>query len=375
MPSSLASRDKDSPRKRAKGNVPDGRWWRSPLALILLISLGIHGIALLIFGGTVLFREKAGGMVFQAETAPQEKNVEADSPALEESPCQEMAEEAPPNEVGSPQEGVPAEAVVKLSGERGWAPPVRGEGRVPIAGFSGRGEGRGRGKAELFGTVVGDRKLGVIVDVSGSMQPYLERVLTEVLGNFPKAEVVLVDGCGMEPVRTDSAPPGSRARSGGRKRRPRTESDEPLVPPHVVELNSQEGLASPAIGGAGFLGGLVQSFPKVFDTLRNRSGTWIVVGEEADVATRLAFDQLAGHHVQAIYWFSDFEDSVEPGESEKAARIVKDNKIEMYLHPMNGLKNIRSWAGQVGAKVIEVKIQERPPKSLGKPKEKEQEKL
>ena len=291
--------------------------------------------------------------MFQAETAPREKSVDADFPNLEESSRQEMTEEAPPNEVGPPQEAVPAEAVVKLAGESGWAPPVRGEGRVPVAGFSGKGEGRGRGKSELFGTVVGNKKLGVIVDVSGSMQPHLEKVMTEVLGNFPDAEVVLVNGCGMEPVRTDSPPPGPRSRGGGRKKRPRREFDEPVVLPHVVQFKSSEGLSSPTISG---FGGLRQSFPKVFDTLRNRSGTWIVVGDEAEVATRLAFDHLAGDHVQAIYWFSDFEDAVEPGESDKAARSVKDNKIEVYLHPMKGLKNIQSWAGKVGAKVIEVEL-------------------
>ncbi|NBS84582.1 MAG: hypothetical protein EBS59_07815 [Verrucomicrobia bacterium] len=141
--------------------------------------------------------------------------------------------------------------------------------------------------------MVGDKKLGVIVDVSGSMQPYLERVMTEVLSNFPNAEVVLVDGCGMEEVRVDSPAPRPKSRPG-RKRKPKRDEEVPMVPPHVVELNSQEGLASPAISG---LGGLRQSFPKVFDTLRNRSGTWIVVGDEANVATRLAFEHLADDHL------------------------------------------------------------------------------
>ena len=302
----------------------------------------------------MLFKEKKSATVFQAERVTSEKSVEADSPNSEEAAHQEITnDEAAPNEAGPPQEAVPAESVVKLSGESGWAPPVRGEGRVPVAGFSGKGAGRRGGKAQLFGTVVGDKKLGVIVDVSGSMQPYLERVMTEVLSNFPNAEVVLVDGCGMEEVRVDSPAPRPKSRPG-RKRKPKRDEEVPMVPPHVVELNSQEGLASPAISG---LGGLRQSFPKVFDTLRNRSGTWIVVGDEANVATRLAFEHLAGDHVQAIYWFSDFEDPVEPRESEKAAKSVQDNKIEVYLHPMGGLKNIRNWSQKVGAKVIEAELE------------------
>lgn len=345
--------DQDSPHKKAK-RVAGGGWWKSPLALILLISLGIHLLALLIFGGTVLFREKGSGMVFHAEKATDERSIEADTPSLEESAHQDMThEEAPPQEVGAPQEAVAVEAVVKLSGESGWAPPVRGEGRVPVAGFSGKGAGRGRGKSQLFGTVVGDKKLGVIVDVSGSMQPYVERVMNEVLANFPMAEVVLIQGCGMEEVTMNAPAPEPRTRPGGRKRRPRRDFEVTFVPPHVVPFNSEEGLASPAIRG---LGGLRQSVPRVYEALLQRSATWMVVGDEAGSATQMAFEHLAADHVQAIYWFSDFEDTVDPREGERAAKSVRDHKIEVYLHPVKGLQNIRSWSQTVGANVIEVRL-------------------
>lgn len=333
-------------------------WWRRPLPLILLISLGVHVLLLLFFGGTVLFRERISGNVFQAEAAPTESRVEQDTPEPEEATHSEITqEEAPPREGGMAQEAVPVESVVRLPGESGWAPPVRGEGRVPVAGFSGKGPGRGKGKRELFGTVVGDKKLGVIVDVSGSMQPYLERVMTEVFDHFPGAEVVLVDGCGMLEVNADAPPRGRSFRSAGRKKRPRREMEgEPAVVPHVVGFDSKEGLESPAVGGAGFAGGLRQNYPRAYETLLRRTGTWIVVGDGAEAATRLAFEHLAGDRVQAIYWFSDFEDPVETGEGERAAQCVRDNKIDVYLHPIEDLKNIRSWAGKVGANVIEVKL-------------------
>jgi len=353
MPISLSSREKEPSGIKAVRRNKFRRWWRKPLAVILLISLGIHLLLLFIFGGTVLFRERKSPMVFHAESVPHEKSVETEPPNPEETAHQEVSdEEAPPNEVGSSQEAVPAEAVVKLSGQSGWAPPVRGEGRVPVAGLSGKGTGRGRGKAQLFGAVVGDKKLGVIADVSGSMQPYLERVMREIFENFPNAEVVLVDGCGMESF--DSSSPAPKSRSGGRKKKPRRE-EVSMTPPHGVDFSSQEGLSSPPIQGSGF-GGLRQSYPKVFETLRKRSATWIVVGDGAESATRLAFDHLAGDHVQAIYWFSDFQDSVETGEGDRAAKSVRDNKIDVYLHPIDGLKNIRNWSEKVGAKTIEVEL-------------------
>ena len=351
---SIFAPKKESASIKLKSKV---RWRWSTLGWVLIFSIGIHLLLLFTFGGKVLFREQMGGAVFHAEIVPQDKRFEADTPNLEEPAHQEITnDEAAPNEAGPPQEAVPAESVVKLSGESGWAPPVRGEGRVPVAGFSGKGAGRRGGKAQLFGTVVGDKKLGVIVDVSGSMQPYLERVMTEVLSNFPNAEVVLVDGCGMEEVRADSPAPRPKSRPG-RKRKPKRDEEVPMVPPHVVGLDSREGWSSSPIQGSGFSGGIRQSYPRLYEALLHRAATWIVVGDEADVATRLAFDHLAGDHVQAIYWFSDFEDPVEARESEKAAKSVQDNKIEVYLHPMGGLKNIRNWSEKVGAKVIEAELE------------------
>ena len=130
--------------------------------------------------------------------------------------------------------------------------------------------------------------------------------------------------------------------------------DAPAVPTHVVELNTREGQNSPSVGS---WGGLRQSYPRMYETLLGRAGTWVVVGDDAPVAARLALERLASDHVQAIYWFSDFEDPVQPREGERAAQFIQDNKIEVYLHPMDGLKNIQSWSEKVGAKVIEAKVE------------------
>lgn len=341
---------------RHKGKMEGATpWWKRPLGLILLISLGVHGLLLLFFGGTVLFQGVKNGAVFRSESAAPEKTWEDDTPNLQESPRLEVADaEGSPREPGPPQDAVAPEVVLKLAGESGWAPPVRGEGRVPVAGFSGKGSGRGAGKKELFGTVVGDKKLGVIVDVSGSMQSYLVTVMNEVLTSFPDARMVLIEGCGMGEFRPDSREPNPAARPRGRKKRPRKEElDIPIIPPHVVDFASSEGRSSPAVAD---WDGLRQSNPKLYEALLQRSDTWIVVGDGAEVATRQAIEYLAGEHVQAIYWFSDFEDRVEPREGEKAAQSVRDNKIDVYLHPMDGLKNIRSWAEKVRATVIEAEV-------------------
>ena len=184
--------------------------------------------------------------------------------------------------------------------------------------------------------------------------------MTEVLANFPDAEVVLVNGCGMEEVGPPVQDRGPRPRPSNRKKGTRqVDMESPMVAPHVVSLASSEGLGSPAVIGMG-RGGLRQIFPELFATLARRSATWIVVGDGAEAGTRQAIEYLAGDHVQAIYWFSDFEDPVDRQEGERAAQAVRGNKIEVYLHPMEGLKNIQNWAGKVGAKVIEAKVEISP---------------
>lgn len=284
-----------------------------------------------------------------------EKELEVESPSLEEGVRQDaVGMEVSPSEPGMPEDSSAPEEMIKIRGERGWAPPTRGEGPVPIKDLGGRKLGKAGGRSELFGTFVGSKKLGVVVDVSGSMQPYLENVLGEVLANFPAAEVVLIDGCGMEEV-GPNPPARSPTRTSSRgKKRPRPEVEVPTISTHIAEFNSREGQNSPAVGS---WGGLRQGYPRLYKILRDRSDTWVIVGEDAPLASRLALEYLAGKHVQAIYWFSDFEDSVETREGEKAAQVIHDNQIEVYLHPMDGLRNIKSWSEKVGAKVIEVRVE------------------
>lgn len=332
-------------------------WWRKPIGIILLGSLAVHAMLLVIFGGVVLFSGGVSENSFQSEQRLSEESAEVESPNFEEKVSQETGLGETPLEAPDSAQGPAAsEALVKVD-RLGWVLVMQPKGGVPVVGWGSQATDRGRSYGELFGIKMGQKKLGAIVDVSGSMRPFLENVLTEVLSNFPDAALVLVDGCGMEVADSNSASPPSPSRSPRKRKKgqERKNTDGPRILPHLVELNRPEGVGSAAVSG---WGGLRTAYPRLFEALRNRAHTWIVVGDGAEAGTRLAFEHLAEERVQAIYWFSDFADSVEPREGERAAEIVRRNKIEVYLHPMEGLKNISRWSGQVGAKVVDAKVKE-----------------
>lgn len=68
------------------------------------------------------------------------------------------------------------------------------------SGLFGYGSGNGSGgnglkEAKIFGNKITADKLGVILDVSPSMQPYLTQLKMEIRKNFPNAIIIPVEGC------------------------------------------------------------------------------------------------------------------------------------------------------------------------------------
>ena len=68
------------------------------------------------------------------------------------------------------------------------------------SGLFGYGSGNGSGgnglkEAKIFGNKITADKLGVILDVSPSMKPYLTELKTEIRKNFPNAIIIPVEGC------------------------------------------------------------------------------------------------------------------------------------------------------------------------------------
>lgn len=69
--------------------------------------------------------------------------------------------------------------------------------------LNGRGSGNGNGgnglkEGKIFGSNIKAKKLGVIFDVSFSMNPYTEMVEKEIKKSFPNAIICYVDGCSID---------------------------------------------------------------------------------------------------------------------------------------------------------------------------------
>jgi len=88
----------------------------------------------------------------------------------------------------------------KISGIDGYG--LDGEG----SGLTGRGAGNGKGgkglrEGKILGNNIQAERLGVILDNSPSMQPYLDSLKTEIYKNFDNAKIMYAHGC---QITTDS---------------------------------------------------------------------------------------------------------------------------------------------------------------------------
>lgn len=222
----------------------------------------------------------------------------------------------------------------------------------------GSGSGGGKGPVsgrQLFGVSIQARKLGVIADISGSMQPNIPKVMTEIFKNFPDADVVLVNGCGMmdwEKALREFEEEKAAAEKTAKERKERYTGPKSMPRPQIVKFTSAEASDSPPIRGTRSYGGFRKDYPDWYEKLSERSNTWFITSFANSYATALAFDHLAKRKVEAIYWFADFADPIEGKAAEEAAQMVQENKIEVLLHSTRGIGKAGDWSKTVNAKII-----------------------
>ena len=145
--------------------------------------------------------------------------------------------EAPAEKIEKPERAEPAkpppppEVIASLSplispGNQQQATP----GQVAAKGLSGRSGGSTPGK-NVGGMFVKGKSLGVILDVSGSMEPYLQKLRSEISTQFADAVFLEVTGCSLEPAPSASQPPAD----GGPNRQSVMAAIRELVEVHGVD--------------------------------------------------------------------------------------------------------------------------------------------
>ncbi len=172
--------------------------------------------------------------------------------------------------------------------------------------------GASGGEAMIFGMKVEGDKLGVILDVSGSMAEYLPLVIREVDRNFDNAPIVYINNALVRP--------------GG---------SESIVQPVVEEdvVPSRDGRATPYW----FLWGDLprkapqRSVDRLINIFKTRPNTFLAVGGHNRFTA--AMDHLMSQKIDALYVFSDFEDFVDEEIAEEYGQKLGRNKVKTYVQP------------------------------------------
>jgi len=230
-------------------------------------------------------------------------------------------------------------------GEMSTVTSLSGGGGMGGGGLGGSGSGKGFGPGKgvgsglgagmpngikLFGMDLKVKSIGVVLDVSRSMTPRLKGVVDEVNRVAAGSPVIMQFGCGI----------------GAQRNEKREILIEPVTAPrdgfkqfwywYQAEENRQKRAAD--------RGDLVDTsgpipLPEVFAVFDKRSKTFY--HDRANTTTTA--DALLSRElrdVEAIYWFADFEDLIEPEAAEEVLKMLKRHKQKLYIHASKPGKNL-----------------------------------
>ncbi|MDI1314962.1 hypothetical protein [Prosthecobacter sp.] len=194
-----------------------------------------------------------------------------------------------------------------------------GFGLAGAAGGSGNGVGLGAKSGMVFGPLFGltikAKKLAVVLDVSSSMMPHLERVVNEVDKVAKGSVVVLYFGCGLE------AP------------------SKPLVGTKIFRTSTVEFGKFWRLGGATFMETAQYKIDTrkpipikdLFLKLSRRPQTYFIHNVGVGY-TWLALLSDEVRNADGLYWFSDFQDVVDFKQLSVVLDNLKRRKQRLYIH-------------------------------------------
>jgi len=382
MPAAYPKTKAKSGHARGSGSGEPVRDWKSlfkkTIFLVLAISLAIHLLVLLAFGSVAIFKGSVPKLPFVSQEITAEPAAETLAPPAEEEPApveenmDPFAQEVP--EASPAEDSAPAVEMLTVVGGANWAPAIPKNAPVSESGVMG-GSGKGTGLAaakglggpvsgkQLFGVSIQAKKLGVIVDISRSMQRYTPKLFQEIFEKFPDADVIFTNGGGivdwedsLKQFNEKVAEDKKKAQEAKREYRGPSKMEKPKL----ARFNSSEAEDWVPVRGAmqdreGYPG-LKESYPDLYEKMRKRNNTWFITSYAAANAVYLAFEELARRKVEAVYWFSDFGDPIEGKEAEKVTQLIRDNKLEVILHSPRGKGKAADWATQVNAQFAPARL-------------------
>lgn len=315
--------------------------------MVLIVSLGLHVVAIVIFG-TIKFvstlREDKTFEAAEIDLAPQQEPEYTVN-------IQERNESTPPPRpptivVNNPSElDIPAldidvdvnTSAVYGRGGGGFGGGIKGIREMAIS-------------ADIFGLQITSESLGVVLDVSGSAHSTLDKAIAEIDKNFPTAHMVLVVGCGM---------------SDG-KNVPTKVGRQDVVPgmPRVVPYSRRGSNNQYDPFGRSVPAQLENFFKSIGDKRANelrryfkgRDNLYILYGGDIHAAN-FAFDFVLEQNVDTIYWFADFADRIDQPIIEDLTQRLRRNRVQVIAHNFLGrkvAKSVKEMVDKTGGKTLEV---------------------
>lgn len=224
-----------------------------------------------------------------------------------------------------------------LSSVMGGLSGSAGFGTSGAAGGFGAGMGIGGMKGQtfkpvvMFGKDLKARRIGVILDVSGSMTPYLTAVLTELDRVAAGSRVMLYVGCGVATpqlgMRLDRTAIRTTSRSFDEDRnfetfwrRSHGEAAPPTPAPRTGLLPNRMAPRTPVPEEA------------VYNVMAKRQETYFMQAQGIQYAwIALLVREL--RDADALYWFSDFQDQVDDKQLAAVLENLKRNRQKLFIHP------------------------------------------
>lgn len=193
---------------------------------------------------------------------------------------------------------------------------LRGSGKGGLMGNGiGTGFGPGRGSGfiglPLFGQKIEARRMAVVLDISGSMYPFLPIVIKEVDKIAPGSTVILHYGCGLDDKEIKNPELLNTT--------DKTFEDDKIV-------TSLQGSVTSAMSKTerDALITMIKKRPKTYFVPSSGVGTtWVAL---LDVKLRDS---------DAIYWFADFADNITKSRMEEVGAKLRTRKQKLYIHPSN----------------------------------------
>lgn len=288
----------------------------------ILISLGVHIIGLLIFGGFVIIRKlQPEEVTFVAP--PSIVRVEPKKRQYKLRAQQQQQRSGRP-QLESRLQSTRASSFA-LPDIKTKVAPIK-QKNVSIPGVSaGLGDGlglggMGMGKGSIFGVTIEAENLGVILDVSYSTHRVIDKAIIEIQKAFPDALIVLGPGCGMREGREEA-----EVLSAAKFEREKEDLASPSFDYEITDYLSTEprGRGLPVTN---------RRFPELYETGLQNDRMFVLTWNNR---THTAFEWLIKERVDAIYWFADFQDMQEPAIVDSLIRDLNRKNIKVYQHHMD----------------------------------------